>query len=202
MADNPVTVIRYIFCSPCGGFREHVCIGNKRQCAACCSYFYVSTWSEPSKPLQVYLVGALKNEQIPVLAAKLRAAGYSVFDDWFAAGERADTIWRDYELQRGRSFKDALKAPHAQACFTMDKTALDASDVVVLVMPAGKSAHIELGYAAGKGKTTVVLMDEPTRFDVMYLFADAIVETHDELLAFLKTAEKVHASVSLQMRQV
>jgi hypothetical protein len=39
-------------------------------------------------------------------------------------------------------------------------------------MPAGKSGHLELGYAIGSGKRGFVCFDqEPDRWDVMYRFA-------------------------------
>ena len=55
-----------------------------------------------------------------------------------------------------------------------------------MVLPCGKSAHLELGYAVGKGKRTVIFMpEEPERWDVMYNFADQIVYGDKELVALL-----------------
>jgi hypothetical protein len=55
-----------------------------------------------------------------------------------------------------------------------------------MVMPCGKSAHLELGYAAGTGKRTIVYMpEEPERYDVMLAFADDIVYGDDELVKSL-----------------
>ncbi len=45
----------------------------------------------------------------------------------------------------------------------------------VLVLPAGKSGHLELGYLIGQGKPAYIWMpEEPDRWDVMYRFADAV----------------------------
>jgi nucleoside 2-deoxyribosyltransferase len=50
------------------------------------------------------------------------------------------------------------------------------------VMPAGKSGHIELGYAVGQGKPGYILLEkEPERWDLMYAFATKIFY-HIELL--------------------
>jgi nucleoside 2-deoxyribosyltransferase len=49
-------------------------------------------------------------------------------------------------------------------------------------MPAGKSAHLELGYMIGRGKPCFVLFDEePERWDVMYQFATAVCFSYEEL---------------------
>lgn len=142
----------------------------------------------------IYLIGSLKNPSIRALAARLRREGFEVFDDWHAAGEDADDIWQEYERQRGRSYKEALASPHAEAVFQMDTTYLDHADAVVLVLPAGKSAHLELGWALGQGKAGFILLDgEPARFDVMYKFADAVCNDVDELIKELQPyKETVH----------
>ena len=42
-----------------------------------------------------------------------------------------------------------------------DMAALRSADATVLVLPCGRSAHLELGWAAGSGQRTVVLLDDP-----------------------------------------
>ena len=58
----------------------------------------------------IYLIGSLRNPEVPVLGRRLREVGFDVFDDWFAAGPIADDSWQDYEKGRGRSYNDALKS--------------------------------------------------------------------------------------------
>jgi len=120
-------------------------------------------------------------------AAQLRALGYDVFDDWFAPGPEADDFWQSYARNRGQSYKEALGDYHARHVFEFDKFHLDRADAAVLVMPAGRSAHIELGYMAGKGKPVYVLFDnEPERYDIMYNFATDVFFDTGELCAALK----------------
>lgn len=141
----------------------------------------------PPRQPTVYLIGSLRNAAVPELGNQLRAAGFEVFDDWYAAGPEADDCWRDYEKARGRSYKEALDGYAARHVFAFDKLHLDRCDIAVLVMPAGKSAHLELGYCAGKGKRTYILFDaEPERFDVMVQFADAVCFSAEELIETLK----------------
>jgi nucleoside 2-deoxyribosyltransferase len=139
--------------------------------------------------MKVYLIGSLRNPQIPLLAEHIRADKHpadEVFDDWYAAGPEADDKWMEYEKSRGHTFIQALDGHAATHVYEFDKKHLDSCDVAVMVMPAGKSAHLELGYCAGKGKRTIILMDgEPERFDVMYNFADHVVTSWKDLLSLL-----------------
>lgn len=125
--------------------------------------------------MKVYVIGSLRNPNVPLVAEQLRKAGYDAFDDWYAPGPDTDDYWRDYEKGKGSTYRDALKGHAAQHVFHFDKWHLDASDAAVLVMPAGKSCHLELGYMVGRGKPTFILFDEePERFDVMHNFAAEI----------------------------
>lgn len=134
----------------------------------------------------VYLIGSLRNPQVTVIANQLRAHGYDVFDDWMAAGPEADDKWRDYEIQRGHGVRDALLGYAAEHVFQFDLQHLRRANIVVMLMPAGKSGHLELGWALGQGKPGYILFDqEPERFDVMWKFATAICYNVEELLTHL-----------------
>lgn len=122
----------------------------------------------------IYLIGSLRNPEIPKLAKLLRAKGHDVFDDWHAAGHDADDKWREYEQNRGRSFAEALQGYFVQHAFEFDKQNLDRVDEVVGVWPFGKSGFAEIAYSRGAGKRTTVLFngEEPERWDMMLLFAE------------------------------
>lgn len=126
---------------------------------------------------KLYLIGSLRNPRVQELAAEFRKAlpGWEVFDDWQAAGPEADDYWRDYEKSKGHDFITALKGHAAQHVFNFDKGHLDTSDAAILILPAGKSGHLELGYMVGKGKYTAIMLDDdPDRFDVMYAFVNRV----------------------------
>lgn len=118
----------------------------------------------------IYLIGSLRNPEVPLLAAYLRAAtGLEVFDSWYAAGPHADDHWRDYEQARGHNLEQALQGYAARHIVAFDREHLHRASCVVLIMPAGKSGHLEFGYAVGRGtRGFVYLADDPERFDVMY----------------------------------
>jgi nucleoside 2-deoxyribosyltransferase len=130
----------------------------------------------------IYLIGSLRNDKVPATAHRLRQYGFEVFDDWFAAGPIADDSWQAYEKGRGTTYAQALTNFAARHVFSFDHTHLNRADIGVLLMPAGKSGHLELGYMIGKGKPGYVLFDEePLRWDQMYQFANDIYFDVDQL---------------------
>ncbi|KKU14694.1 hypothetical protein A3A20_00930 [Candidatus Wolfebacteria bacterium RIFCSPLOWO2_01_FULL_45_19] len=131
---------------------------------------------------KVYLIGSLRNPEVPKVANKIRELGFEVFDDWHAAGPEADDKWRDYEKLRGRTYRDALEGFAAEHVYQFDLRHLDSSDITILYLPAGKSGHLELGYAIGKGKKGYILLDDPERWDVMYKFAHGVFHNFEELI--------------------
>lgn len=140
----------------------------------------------------LYVIGSLRNKEVPVIAQALRrdVPGLEVFDDWFSAGPEADDHWKDYEVSRGRAFIEALAGRAARNVFRFDKANLDRCDAAVLVLPAGKSGHLELGYVAGTGKPTFILNPKDAeRWDVMYNFATAVVPTVDVLVETIRRYE-------------
>jgi len=142
----------------------------------------------------IYLIGSLRNPKVPEIANKLREAGHDVFDDWFAAGPEADDYWKKYEQERGHNYKQALAGYAADHVFKFDKKHLNRCDIAVLMLPAGKSGHLELGYAIGKGKQGYILFDEAMpadRWDVMYLFADAVFFDYVSMINHIGRADNI-----------
>ena len=134
--------------------------------------------------MELYLIGSLRNDNIPIIAGELRKSGIGVFDDWFAAGPIADDSWQEYEKGKGVSYDRALKGYAANHVFSFDLHHLNRVDGGILSLPAGKSGHLELGYLCGLGKPCYVLFDkEPERWDVMYQFASGGVFFDTGLLA-------------------
>ncbi|MCI0526073.1 MAG: hypothetical protein L0Y56_01285 [Nitrospira sp.] len=120
----------------------------------------------------IYLIGSLRNPEIPHIGNRLRERGFEVFDDWFAGGKIADDEWQAYETIKGVSYKDALRGYAARHVFEFDYHHLSRCDIGLLVLPAGKSGHLELGWLIGRGKPGYVLFDQtPSRWDIMYQFA-------------------------------
>jgi hypothetical protein len=134
--------------------------------------------------MKIYLIGSLRNTDVRNVAWDLRRAGHEVFDDWHTAGPEADDIWQTYEKERGRSYTEALAGSFATHAFEYDAANICRADAGVLIMPAGKSAHLELGFMLGLGKLGYILLPdgEPERWDLMYKFADGVFYNLDDLI--------------------
>lgn len=133
----------------------------------------------------IYVIGSLRNPNVIDCAGSLRSIGMDVFDDWVSAGPEADDYLRDYYRHRGLSYSEVLNSYAAKHIFEFDKYHLDRCDSTVLVMPAGKSGHLELGYVIGRGKPGYILMDgEPERVDIMHSFATKVFMNKEEMLEY------------------
>lgn len=142
------------------------------------------------RPKKLYMIGSLRNPFVPELAKELRQSNpdVEIFDDWFAAGPEADDWWKTYEKDRGHTYEEALQGYAARHVFEFDKHHLDTSTHCLLVLPAGKSGHIEVTYAKyGAGCQTAILTDpnEDPRFDVMYQFVDRVFEKKEQVTEWL-----------------
>jgi nucleoside 2-deoxyribosyltransferase len=136
---------------------------------------------------RIYLIGSLRHNGVRELANRIRKHGFTVFDDWHSAGTHADEIWQAYEKQRGHDYLIGIRNEHARNVYNFDLGNINKSDTGLLLMPAGKSAHLELGYMLGQGKRGYVLFEgEPERWDVMYQFATDLFMDESSLLDTLR----------------
>ncbi|NJK88108.1 MAG: hypothetical protein HC923_01085 [Myxococcales bacterium] len=114
-----------------------------------------------TKPV-LYLIGSLRNPNVPIIAEQIRkATGVEVFDDWYAAGEKADDAWKSYEQDRGHDYITALDGHAANHVFEYDRMHLHRATMGLLVLPAGRSGHLEFGYIRGRGFPAWILLEPP-----------------------------------------
>lgn len=127
------------------------------------------------------------------MVAALRAAGHEVHDYKESAsgtegappGPEMDDFTRmRFEPAQFRSLLN--QHPLARSLFDKDMNALRASEACVLVQPCGKSAHLELGWAVGAGKHTVVLLQGECEPDLMYKMVDRLCLSIDEVVQTLE----------------
>jgi hypothetical protein len=114
----------------------------------------------------------------------LRALGHEVYDFRNPApGNRGfhwseiDGGWQNWSAE---AYREALKHPVAEGGYNSDIAAMEWADTFVLVLPCGRSAHLELGWAAGRGKKTYVLLCE-WEPELMYKMCDELVVSPHEL---------------------
>lgn len=140
---------------------------------------------------RIYLASSWRNPQQPAAVEQLRAAGYEVYDfrlpepgNHGFAWSAIDADWRNWTPHQ---FSLHLRKNQVAAeGFALDRAALDQCDACVLLLPCGRSAHLELGYAIGEGKrTAIVLAEEGFEPELMYLLADQISLDMEEVIEWL-----------------
>lgn len=116
------------------------------------------------RPRRIYVASSWRNKHQAVVVEALRFAGHQVYDfknprpgnKGFAWSE-IDPDWESWTPER---YRELLDHPIAKAGFASDFNAMKWADTFLLVLPCGRSAHLELGWACGQGKQTLVLLDE------------------------------------------
>ena len=120
----------------------------------------------------------------------LRDANHLVYD--FRNPKPGDTgfHWSDVDPEwkawSPTAYRTALTHPISLSGFRSDYDAMEWADTGVLVLPSGRSAHLEAGYFVGAGKDLFILLlpeeDHAVLPELMYLMANRICVTQDELL--------------------
>jgi hypothetical protein len=93
-----------------------------------------------------------------------------------------DPAWQAWTPE---AYRAALEHPIARRGFASDMMGLAGCEACVLVLPCGRSAHLELGWAAGAGKKTAILMREQQEPELMYRIVDHICLSIAELVEVL-----------------
>jgi hypothetical protein len=143
--------------------------------------------------VKIYVASSWRNEvRQQATVQSLRDAGHDVYD--FRNPEPGDHgfSWRSCATPEqlkdpDRFRREVLKHPIAQAGFAKDMKALAGAYATVLVLPCGRSAHLELGWAAGAMQKTIVLLDDPiSEPELMYLACEHICVSIAEVVELLK----------------
>lgn len=139
--------------------------------------------------MRIYVASSWRCDRQPEVVAALRNAGHEVYDFRSPAPGDSGFHWSeidpDWKRWTSVQFREGLRHPIAAAGFKKDFEAMQWADIFVLVMPCGRSAHLEAGWAAGRGTPVVALLDEQQEPELMLKLLDAVCCSMDELLPFL-----------------
>lgn len=146
-------------------------------------------------PQYVYVASSWRNPIHPDVVDSLRTEGIPCYD--FKRDEGAqfgwhevmpDTYVRGSESVPVGDYLDAIEHPRAIEGYDSDFAAMERADTFVLVLPCGRSAHLELGWAVGAGKRTCILLDSSRTVmvpELMYKMVDHLAPNMADLLAWL-----------------
>ena len=144
---------------------------------------------------ELYVASSWRNEYYSDVLVKLIDAGLEPYDfknpvagntgfHW----SEIDPDWLDWTPEK---FAKALSHPLADEGFAFDMAALDECKACILVLPAGRSAHLEAGYARGAKKPTYIYCPpyvQKVRFEpeLMYKMTKGFYTDLDALIVDLK----------------
>lgn len=123
----------------------------------------------------------------------LRAAQFEVYDFKNPPNETG-FHWSEVGLPNTTGQNDTcstsdylrgLDHPRSVEGFESDFDAMKWADTFVLVLPCGRSAHLELGWAVGAGKRTAILLEDPCTPELMYKMVDYLAPSVFDLLGWL-----------------
>lgn len=139
---------------------------------------------------RIYLASSWRNPYQPELVSLLRHEGHQVYD-FRNPPHSTGFTWKDINLDpekcTAEEYRTALLThPRAAQGFNADFSAMRWADTCLLVLPCGRSAHLELGWMAGAGKRTLILTQDGEEPELMALLADRICVSVAEVLQELK----------------
>jgi len=141
--------------------------------------------------MRVYVATSWKNPYQGQIVDFLRLEGHEVYDfknpthgeplgDW----AKVDPEWKTWTAEQYR--KTLQSSPQAAHHYMNDLRGMQWADACVLVLPCGRSAHLEAGWFAGQGKRCIILTRDGEEPELMALMATDICISVQEVLAALK----------------
>lgn len=126
--------------------------------------------------MKVYVASSWRNEYQPEVVRALRDVGHEVYDfrDEGFPWSDIDLNWESWTTVE---YLAALDHPIAEAGFARDFDAMKWADACVMVMPCGRSAHLEAGYFVGTHKPLIILLKGTAEAELMYSMAYAVCGT-------------------------
>ena len=146
--------------------------------------------------MKIYVASSWRNEKQPIVVRVLRLEGHEVYD--FKDPEASfhwseiDPHWKEWAPER---FRESLTHSIAKHGFKRDFDAMKWAEAFVLVMPCGRSAHLEAGWAVGTGKPLAIYLSDGEP-ELMYSMASKLVIGLKEMVewAVLTATTKARAA--------
>lgn len=146
--------------------------------------------------MKIYVASSWRNERQPDVVNALRKAGHDVYDfrnPFMGPGARGkgfqwSEIDPDWQQWSPAQFRASLEHEEAVNGCASDLAGMMWADATVCVMPCGRSAHLELGWALGAGKIGIVLLSDGEP-ELMYRLAHHLALDIGEVLEVLARHE-------------
>jgi len=147
--------------------------------------------------MRIYVASSWRNDYQPDVVFGLREAGHQVYDFRHPGPGNDGFHWRQIDPKwkswGARQFAEALSHPTAEHGFRLDYGAMQCAEACVLVLPAGRSAHMEASWFVGAGKPLLILLSDGEP-ELMYKLATGLFTGLGALLLHLEQLEQGTAS--------
>ena len=156
------------------------------------------------RPKYIYVASSWRNPIHIAVCSTLRSVGLQHYDfrnpeggtgfSWKdvkpggypgMSGGSATTAGDQSDWESTEDYLEMIRHPRALEGYASDYQAMEKADTFLLVLPCGKSAHLELGWAVGAGKRTAILLEDPVQPELMYRMVDYISPSLFDLLGWL-----------------
>jgi hypothetical protein len=135
--------------------------------------------------MKIYVASSWRNYLQQAVVFMLRGCGHEVYDFRNPSEGKHGFGWRDLDPEwkgwEPEKYRRMLSHPVAAAGFQADFEAMIQADACVLVLPCGRSAHLEAGWFIGQGKPMHVLMIDQQEPELMYKLATNVLVSIPEL---------------------
>jgi hypothetical protein len=148
---------------------------------------------------RIYVASSWRNPYQQAVVGYLRDAGHAVYDvrnpcegydnpTGVVRGFQWSEIDHAWQSWTPNAYRAALDHPLSVQAFASDYEAMKWADTCVLVLPSGRSAHIEAGYFNGADKRLYILAYGENEPELMYKMATAVCLDLGELLQEIRLA--------------
>ena len=136
--------------------------------------------------MKIYVASSWRNLAQPGIVTMLRASGHEVYDFKNPLHGRGGFAWSEidpnWQKWTAAEYRAALNTDIAEAGYRSDMDAMEWADACVLVLPCGRSAHLEAGWFAGQGKPVHVLTRDGEEPELMAKMCSSICISFSELM--------------------
>jgi len=136
--------------------------------------------------MRIYLASSWRNKYYESALSILRAVGHNVYDFKHPKEGQQGFAWSDidpnWQQWTPQQFSKGLCHSIAAWGFKNDFDAMKSADACVLLLPCGRSAHLEGGWMKGAGKKLFILVPEKQEPELMYRMSDGVVDTMSDIL--------------------
>lgn len=144
---------------------------------------------------RIYLASSWRNAFQPGYVTELRAWGHEVYDFRNPPHVERGFAWSeidpDWQAWKADDYIRLLTThPIAARGYMSDFRGMEWADTFVLLLPCGRSAHLEAGWAAGRGKRLIIVTHDGEEPELMALMANHIVSGLDGLMAVLGSGDR------------